>query len=185
MIKKASHLTFVLPDDQNVKIWRYMDFAKFVSLLERKGLFFSRVDRLGDPFEGSYAAGNEEERKRVYELLGIPTRFIKEKGAGGFIKGYRKYIMVNCWHMSKYESAAMWKLYSRTEEAICIQSTYKRLRDCIPDIHIGTVQYIDYEYDKIPEWNIFYPFMYKRKSFEHEQELRAVYLWRTTKPPKE
>lgn len=33
-------------------LWRYMDFTKFVSMLVKKGLFFSRLDRLGDEYEG-------------------------------------------------------------------------------------------------------------------------------------
>jgi hypothetical protein len=39
------------PDD--AVLWRYMDFTKFVSLLETSALFFCRPDQLGDPFEGS------------------------------------------------------------------------------------------------------------------------------------
>ena len=29
----------------DVKIWRYMDFTKFISLLSRKELFFPRADK--------------------------------------------------------------------------------------------------------------------------------------------
>ena len=45
------HPQFKQPDDREIKIWRYMDFTKLVFTLEESGLFFSRVDRLGDPFE--------------------------------------------------------------------------------------------------------------------------------------
>ena len=31
------HPVFLLPDDINVPIWRYMDFTKFVSMLEHGG----------------------------------------------------------------------------------------------------------------------------------------------------
>ena len=41
------------PPPDGAVLWRYMDFTKFVSLLERKALFFCRPDRLGDLFEGS------------------------------------------------------------------------------------------------------------------------------------
>ena len=34
-------------------IWRYMNFAQLVSLLDREALFFCRADKLGDPFEGA------------------------------------------------------------------------------------------------------------------------------------
>jgi hypothetical protein len=34
-------------------LWRYLDFARFVALLERKALFFSAIDGFLDPFEAS------------------------------------------------------------------------------------------------------------------------------------
>jgi hypothetical protein len=41
------------PPDGHAQLWRYMDFIKFVSLLDTAELNFSRSDMLGDPFEGS------------------------------------------------------------------------------------------------------------------------------------
>lgn len=37
----------VHPPSNDVRIWRYMDFTKFVSLLSRSELFFSGLDLLG------------------------------------------------------------------------------------------------------------------------------------------
>jgi hypothetical protein len=81
--------------------------------------------------------------------------------------------------MNEYESAAMWSLYATggRDQAIAIQSTYARLEKALeqyPDVHIGVVHYIDYEKDWMPEGNLMYPSVHKRKSFEHERELRAV-----------
>jgi len=64
---------------------------------------------------------------------------------------------------------------------VAIKSTFKRLKDSFlphkdDDIFIGKVKYIDYTRDVIPKGNIFNPFLYKRKSFEHERELRAILL---------
>jgi hypothetical protein len=75
----------------------------------------------------------------------------------------------------------MWSQYLRTQEGIAIRSSSKRLSESIaryPDfkINIGMVKYVDYESDTIPWGNILAPIMYKRKSFEHERELRAV-IW--------
>ena len=60
--------------------------------------------------------------------------------------------------------------------AFALRSTYARLRQALDyeDVFIGEVEYIDYERQWMPEGNSFYPFMHKRKSFEHENELRAV-----------
>lgn len=40
------------------------------------------------------------------------------------------------------------------------------------------IKYIDYKKDWIPEKNMFYPFVHKRKSYEHEKEVRAIYTSR-------
>ena len=42
------------PSDPDAPIWRYLNFTKLVALLERRELYFTRVDRLtADPFEGA------------------------------------------------------------------------------------------------------------------------------------
>lgn len=51
------HPVFNPPSDDAV-LWRYMDFTKFVSLLEKSALFFARADKLGDPFEGAFSKIN-------------------------------------------------------------------------------------------------------------------------------
>jgi hypothetical protein len=84
--------------------------------------------------------------------------------------------------MNDYESAAMWSIYSRSGEGIAIQSTYGRLRDSFTtpdpkqDVTIGTVKYIDYEQDAVPESSLLYRCLHKRKSFAYEHELRVLAL---------
>lgn len=56
------HEAFNTPEERK-KIWRYMDFTKFASMLEKKELFFARADKLGDPFEGSYPKENVQQRE--------------------------------------------------------------------------------------------------------------------------
>ncbi len=70
----------------------------------------------------------------------------------------------------------MWKIYSASKESMCLQTTFARLRDVLPeDVYRGVVSYISYDWDKIPAGNTFWPLTYKRGSFEHERELRAVW----------
>lgn len=182
------HPAFEKPEDGNVTVRRYMNFQKFLSLLDKSALFFCRTDKLGDPFEGSYPKENVERRSVRYKkaLDNLPTqlqpfRNVIEKGQkdhSEFLKMLRKHVYVNSWHKNDYESAAMWRLYLKNNEGIAIQSTFNRLRQCfkekVPDIYIGIVQYIDYKKDIVSEQNLFYPFLRKQKSFEHERELRAV-----------
>ena len=72
----------------------------------------------------------------------------------------------------------MWKLYVKNSNGVAIQSTFKRLaesfREGTDNVYIGKVKYVDYMTELIPEGNSFYPFLYKRKSFAHESELRAI-----------
>src|SRR6266536_4657635 len=173
-----------VPTNPKIQVWRYMDFTKFVSLLENTGLFFSRADYFDDPFEGAYPYTSVERyRSTLYtehKKLGTPSEDVKEmfrKGVDSF-KEYNQWMMISCWHMSEYESASMWKLYTKTNEAICVQSTYECLRACLDrEVYIGEVQYIDYQKDWLPSDTVLYPFLHKRKSFEHERELRAL-VWR-------
>ena len=69
----------------------------------------------------------------------------------------------------------MWRLYAQSNEAVCIQSTFRKLREAICSVaQVGMVRYVDYETEWIPESNPLAPFLYKRKSFEHEREVRAL-----------
>jgi len=167
-----NHPSFKPPEHPLVKIWRYMDFTKYVHLLSSQSLYFSRSDRFDDPFEGSYSKHNVEIRPKIYEGKIPENRLLQMSKV---YENMRIWTYINCWHINEYESAAMWKLYAKSNEAIAIQSNYKRLCDLLPEyVFIGRVEYIDYENDWLPEGNTFYPFMHKRKSFEHEKELRAI-----------
>jgi hypothetical protein len=156
---------FEPPDDVNVPIWRYMEFAKFVAMLEYSGVFFSRINRLGDPYEGA---------------LSTPTAQMIEAQATDHIMRWRegslKYVVVSCWHMNYHESAGMWKLYSNCDNAIAIRSTYPALRACLGGhVQVGVVKYLDYANERMPnEDQLLDAIMHKRKSYEHERELRAV-----------
>lgn len=174
---------FHAPPDPNIKIWRYMDFTKFVAMLDNGGLWFPSLAALGemDRFEGSYPKINREIRpellRRQMEAIGWSESNYKpdpEKHAM-FAMEMRKYIKVSCWHMNEDESAALWKLYAQSNEGIAIQSTYALLRACLPDrIGIGPVAYIDYNRSFVSEDNALLPAMFKRMEFRHERELRAV-----------
>jgi hypothetical protein len=89
-----------------------------------------------------------------------------------------KWMFVNCWHMAKHESAAMWKLYTSENHSICIRSTYQQLWDCLPAKHwyLGTISYLDYDSEFFEIGNLFNFVMHKRTSFTHEQEVRAVVM---------
>ena len=172
LLNDSGQTLFEKPDSKT-KIWRYMDFTKFVYMLEKSGLFFPNVDSFRDPYEGSYSRGNFKMRSFVFSRSKGENELQKQVEE---IKELRPHININCWHINEFESAGMWKLYSQTNESICIQTTFGHLEKALPnEIKFGKVKYINYDKDWIPESDNYYPFIYKRLSFQHERELRAVF----------
>jgi hypothetical protein len=156
--------------DPDILISRYMDFTKYVSMLAKRALYFCRSDKLGDSFEGSVPMRNWEAEQK------------ENLRASGIRKHFRNVVHVNCWHMNPVESMAMWNCYARP--GIAIQSSCSRLRNSFPDTYaIGTVKYIDYRTDEIPRKDLFSPYFHKRRSYEHERELRV--LRSAVQPPPE
>lgn len=168
---RAPYALFMPPENPDIRVWRYMDFTKLVSVLQHKALYFPTVGELDDPSDGSFARGNQDLRPLVYRHL--PEK--PELSAGELIQKLRSRVAASCWHMNEQESAGMWKLYAKSNEAVCIQSTFRKLREGLGDsVRVGTVRHVDYETEWIPESNPLAPFLYKRKSFEFEREVRAL-----------
>ena len=183
------HPVFSRPAQLDAPVWRYIDVAKYLSMLQSRALFFSRLDRLGDPFEGSLPRANIESDAAAMEEMfrSVPTlsddekrrRLVSIRESSGLLgRAMTRWCAVNCWHINGHESAAMWETYARAGAGVAVRSTFDRLRrsfDQSPTtVYLGTVEYIDYAADFIPPGNLFSRVLRKRKSFEHERELRAV-----------
>lgn len=100
----------------DVILWKYMDFTKFVSILEDNALFFTRADKLGDPFEGSVPKTNISSRH-------ISNPDLSEKDMimyGLIMQQLPRFTLINCWHRSTHESEAMWKLYASVNGGVVI-----------------------------------------------------------------
>ena len=186
----------------DAKLWRYMDLAKFLSLLESSSLFFTRPDHFPDSFEGAIGFQKNEESWANKELewrqkcvkagdsknVCLSDSESQELAKQEFkkyrenTKIFRKMYYVNCWHQSDYESEAMWKLYTRdSKQGVAIQTTFKRLYQALPltpQTSFGMVKYINYnEYNNGKSKNTFHHFeapWYKRESFAHEKEFRII-----------
>ncbi len=91
-------------------------------------------------------------------------------------KRERRYTLINCWHANDHESEAMWRLYSGLGYGLAIKSDFKSLvhsfTDVAPDT-IANVEYISYETQQMP-WSMHAPYLHKRLSFAHEQEVLAT-----------
>ena len=156
-----------------------MDFAKFVSILDKRALFFSRADKLGDPFEGAWSDATVRELRGIKGSK-IPVEEKKFLLAWQMLVKWSKvsprFTLVNCWHGSERESEAMWKLYSGHGYGLAVKTDFKSLvrsfTDRLPNI-IAKIEYIPYETEVMP-MSLMAPFLHKRIGFKHEQEVRAI-----------
>jgi len=170
---------FIIPEDPNAKIWRYMDFTKYVSMLIKSSLFFVRSDKFDDKFEGAPTKKDIDSRNEIQDIS--QTSEVDRKILPIYNQSQKKSIGICSWHLSEYESAAMWKLYLQSNEGVVIQSTFKKLDDSCKSfselqIHTGLVKYTDYETEQIFQPSIFSRFMNKRKNFDHEKEVRSIFF---------
>lgn len=165
-------------------LWRYFSFEKFAVLLSTKSLYFATADQFKDqdPFEGHLPL-------LIAKLYEKHTQRLGKEGSQAVLKlweEWRKWVMCSCWHCGDHESMAMWdrERYSRHNSGIAIKTTTQRLDDSFTreegiDVHIGKVEYIDYQSpdvspDILDMHTIYTPFFYKRKEFEYEKEVRAI-----------
>ncbi|RZJ34389.1 MAG: DUF2971 domain-containing protein [Flavobacterium sp.] len=159
-----------LPDDQDTVVWKYLDLSKFLDLLLSKKLFMARSDKFEDQYEGTFSEPTFEEMKR---LSVDNPEFLQS------YKTHREQVVVSSWHINEYESYAMWQIFTKTNEGLAIRSTVKRLQEALEperifEQQIGKVNYIDYKKEYIPFDDAFFPFMFKRKSFQYEREVRII-----------
>ena len=171
------HEAFTPPPPDAI-LWRYMDFTKFVSLLEKQALFFARADKLEDPFEGAWPNSSREAAQKFLKRLTNLNHHKLWELSLTFIRALPRFTLINCWHESDHESAAMWELYSKDSNGIALKTNFGSLAKSFTTnevVHIGEINYIDYEtvgfYGN--QW-WFSAFLYKRESFEYEREVRAI-----------
>jgi len=169
-------LELVMATDWRSTVWRYMRLVELLELLQTRSLFFVRLGKLksDDPYEGIMPGSLKRllaEREQSI-TSGTPTTSALEH--------HTKCACVNCWHMKEEESAAMWKLYS-PDAGVAIQSNVSTLMNLFmgKGVKMALVEYIDFETLELPV--LPYPVYYKRKSFDHEKELRLVILEPDTK----
>jgi hypothetical protein len=171
-------------------------------MLDKESLFFSTLSNLEDPWEGSFpkihlnkddliAKGIlmvESCVKKQGDMVEETQRYLTTKESADHIYDLaqeslreKKSFAINAWHINENESEAFWKIYSNIKNGIAVQSTIKQLFESLKiykrrSVDIGKVLYAgdDEVLDNLN--NAITPVMHKRKSFEHEKELRAS-IW--------
>jgi hypothetical protein len=140
--------------EDDAKIWHYTSFPAFLSILQKRKLWFTRLDELRerDPFEGR----SEQPNKTLFM-----ERFEAFTGKGH----------AHCWSIDEEESDLMWATFA--PKGVAIQSTRRRLGQSFENageerVIIGAVQY-GTDWADPPDYAAFL----KRTRFKREQELRA------------
>lgn len=189
--------------DDDAVIYRYMDFAKFVNLLQTRKLHFHQAADFEDRFEGSVPEIVKEARRLEYGRAADQGR-MPPKGHeihAEINKCLRRFTYLNCWHMKEEESVAMWEKYGGSDRAVAVRSTVYDFRRALTadnedyDIYFAEVEYRPYssEHESAPdienididedldsrffltrEAHSLVPFIYKRTGFEYEEEMRAI-----------
>jgi len=188
-------------DDQ--RLWRYSDLGKYLSLLDRGTLHFARADTFGDHFEMAYPVRDIGAAKlRVGEWIrdgvlprGPLLRYLarasgqdaavfatldEDELGRTFLRHGNRALYMSCWHANDSESAAMWDLYLQGGAGVAVQTTFGRLREALDGpsgdvmVFLRAVRYLDYRTESWGEPTLFSPAFHKRRSFEHEREVRAV-----------
>ena len=177
-------------------LWRYMDIAKFLCLLRDKSLYFARLDKLGDSWEGAKGAKKNKPiwddhylrffqdairnppegytcEKTRDDIEADASRLLKELESNGSRELRTTY--VSCWHENEAESEALWRLYCPPSTiGVAIRTTFGDLKLAFDEdlsVELGRVKYLDFrsQFAGVNDSTF-----RKRKSLQHEQEVRAV-----------
>lgn len=168
MIKR--HKSLPAAPDETI-IWHYMSVPHFLYLLNRRLLYFSRVDSLDDKAEILVSEIEKKYWKNAFKNDLDP-----------WIARERKRVFINCWIKSDEENSLMWLAYADHGKGVVIKTTVGDLIRSYSgedQISILDVDYIDYRGQTVQRSgeriNVRRFFAAKRKPFEAEQELRLIY----------
>lgn len=157
------------------KVWRYMSFSRFVWLLQKKRLWLSRADRLGDPWEISLAGEQLQHviARRPIPPIGGPRTESAIARSARIVKQWRQDTFVNCWNFSDHESHALWRIYCGSTDGVAIQTTFGKLQQSVGELPVYKVTYgIPGSRRQTP--NLIDLVTKKRPMFAYEQEVRIV-----------
>jgi hypothetical protein len=170
-------MTKELPD--STVLWRYMSFWKFAKIVMDNELYFARPTTFNDRWEGLVPPSFLRNVKRSARKGRVTASGVSEWAEDlRRRERYRKLTyFVNCWHISKHESDAMWRAYGLAPDGVAIRSTIGLLKEHICDwTDCGHVIY----YDPARGHNTRQRFhediiRYKRIAFKSENEFR---IWK-------
>lgn len=152
---------------RQTKIYRYISLAQFLSLVERKKTYLTKITEWDDPYED------------LLKYLSVENSPYK---AGDF-RTFKNYY-AQSWSLEA-DSEAMWRIYSKQNSGICIQTRVEKLKQ-ISGIEKGLCGRVIY-YKNLKEvlkklnenrskenLHILRLALLKRSAFIHEKEVRFI-----------
>jgi hypothetical protein len=171
------HPEFRIERTKDKPLWRYIEFWKFLDLLETSELYFPAVSHLGDQHEGRIP-------EKVYKMmLDYDERMGRKNDFAQNYKGFvennlRENTLVSSWNATENESFAMWKMYAKEKLGIAIKTNIEGLQNCFNkterNIYIGEVNYYNDNAPKYETGNMYYSLMVKHHYYEFESEVRCI-----------
>ena len=157
-------------------VWRYMDLAKFISILQNDALWFSHHSNFDDPYDGKYSEKTIEKIKEDYGELGLdPPSSIDEDSDLSY------YNYVSCWNIKDEQSVGLWNMYFKGEIGVAIKTSIEKLEDAVSEPNVDFRGYstmsgkVDYcSVDDEPR-GYYGPIFSKRPIFDFENEFRIVF----------
>lgn len=163
--------------DEGLRLWRYMDLARLVSLLETKAIWLARADTFRDKHEGRFPDEMRTLAEKAYESF-PPDDPSPVKNVEDFQDYLLKNTFISCWHKNIDENMAMWEIYGRDTNAVAVQTTVGRIRDGTDSSdlngHSLLLQPVVYQRAEDVLGVLLYEdcFFRKRPHFAFEQEVR-------------
>ena len=137
-----------------------------------------------DKYEGVLPKLQAKEFRMAWRLHSVPDGAVQAESptaieGAALMNMCRETCYISCWHENPHQSAAMWKLYLKSDEGVAIRTTFGRIKSAFAKTKEGVwaaqVKYIDYEKDRFGNNDFIAMVTHKRKSFEHEPEVRLIW----------
>jgi hypothetical protein len=176
-----------LPKNIDLAVWHYMDFWKFVSLIQKRAIYLCRGDNLQDKFEGTYSNRQIHSMNEWFKDIDEPIRVEWEEEER---RNNRKKAFINCWCISDVDLDLMWKAYTTADIGVALRSTIRKLQSACDKaielwpLDICQVKYFDHEKGQnINYWGAPNVFMHKDHHFRLDNEIRIIHYANYSTPP--
>lgn len=177
-----SHYNNDVPEPaDDLVLWRYLDFPKFLDLLTTNTLKMPRASSMEDGYEGVLGEAATDAQLDAWKRRGEPSylrhalwnRELKET----FFWRERTYI--SCWNSFPTENAGLWRIYG-DDKGLAIKTSWKKMKDslingdCVDRVFYGRVDYKNFSTEGVNSGTYTDQYFSKRIEFSHENEFRLV-----------